>query len=60
MTCPHQGNVQISHVHNLALCKEIGERLSIRMDQTFVGMPPQLVMLMRRLNDENPEPIQVY
>ena len=30
---PPQGHVQISHVHNLALCKEIGERLGISMGE---------------------------
>jgi hypothetical protein len=58
MACPpHQGDVQISHVHNLALCTEIGERLSIRMDQMLIGMPPHLVVLMKRLCDGNSEPI---
>jgi len=55
---PHQGGVQISHVHNLALCTEIGERLSIRMGQLPVAMPPHLVMLMKRLCDGGSEPIQ--
>ena len=53
---PHQGDVQISHVHNLALCNEIGERLGIRMDLTTVGMSPHLVMLVKRLCEENSEP----
>jgi hypothetical protein len=54
----HQGDVQISHAHNFALCNEIGERLSIRMGQMPIGMPPHLVMLVKRLCDENSEPIQ--
>jgi len=56
---PHQGDVQISHVHNLALCNEIGERLSIRMGLMPVGVPPHLVMLVKRLcEEENSEPPQ--
>ena len=54
----HQGDIQIGHVHNLALRNEIGERLSIRMGQTPLGMPPRLVILMGRLCDENSEPIE--
>jgi len=61
MTYPsHQADVQISHVHNLALCHEIGERLGIRMGQMPVGMPPHLEKLIRRLCDEDSEPIQSY
>jgi len=55
---PHQGDVQISRVHNLALCNEIGERLGMRMDLVPVGMPPHLVMLVKRLREENWEPPQ--
>ena len=50
---PHQGDVQISHVHNLALCNEIGERLGIRIGQMPVEMPPHLAMLMERLCNGN-------
>jgi hypothetical protein len=57
---PHPGDVQISHVHNLALCNEIGERLAIRMGPTVAGMPLNLAMLMKRLCDESSEPIQPY
>ena len=53
MTPPHQGDVQISHAHNVALRKEIGEMLAISMGQKPVGMPPRLMMLMDRLRDEN-------
>jgi hypothetical protein len=59
MTCPpHRGDVQISHLHNLALCTEIGERLGIQMGQMAVGMPPHLVMLVKQLCDESSEPIR--
>jgi hypothetical protein len=51
----HQGAVQISHVHNAALSREIGERLVISLNQNPVGIPPRLLMLMRHLRDETPE-----
>ena len=54
----HQGDIQIGHVHNLALRNEISERLSIRMGQMPFPMPPQLMMLMGRLCGENSEPTQ--
>ena len=57
---PHQDDVQISHVHNLALCKEIGERLGISMGQMPIGMPSHLMMLMKRLRDENSKSIQTH
>jgi hypothetical protein len=54
---PDHGDVQISHVHNWALCAEIGERLGIRLANMPIGVPPHLVMLMKRLSHENSEPI---
>jgi len=56
----HAGDVQISHVHNLALCNEIGERLAIQMGQMAVEMPPHLVMLMKQLCDDSSDPIQIH
>ena len=44
----HEGDVQISHVHNAALREEIGERLVISLVQKPVGMPPNLMVLMRQ------------
>lgn len=61
MTYPaHHGDVQISRAHNLAVRKEISERLGISLGQAPTGMPPHLVMLMNRLRDEPPdtEPIE--
>jgi hypothetical protein len=51
----HQGAVQISHVHNAALSREIGERLVISLSQNPAGIPPRLLMLLRHLRDETPE-----
>jgi hypothetical protein len=42
----------------LALCKEIGERLGISMGQMSIEMPPHLMMLMKRLRDENSRSVQ--
>ena len=53
----HQGDVQISHVHNAALREEISERLVISLGQRPVGMPPHLMVLMRQLRDEPPKPV---
>ncbi len=51
---PHQGNIQISRAHNLALRSEIGERLDINLRQKPVGMPLNLIMLMTRLREGPP------
>jgi hypothetical protein len=51
----HQGDVRISHVHNAALREEISERLVVSLGQRPVGMPPQLMVLIRRLRDEPPK-----
>jgi hypothetical protein len=47
-----QGDVEMSHPHNVAICKEIGEQLAIGMKPKPAGMSPPLMMLMRRLRDE--------
>ena len=46
------GDVEISRLHNVAIRKEIGEQLAICMQPKPAGMPPHLMMLMRRLRDE--------
>lgn len=50
---PHRGDVQISYVHNLALCREIGERLGISMGGMPMEVPPHLMRLMNRLREES-------
>jgi hypothetical protein len=40
----HQGDVQIDHVHNAALCKEISERLVIDLGRTPIVMSLMLLM----------------
>jgi hypothetical protein len=47
-----QGDARISRLHSVALRKEIGERLRTCPDQRLVEMPSRLVMLMKRLRDE--------
>ena len=51
----HRGDVRISHVHNAALRQEISERLVVSLGQRPVGMPPQLMVLIRQLRDEPPK-----
>jgi hypothetical protein len=46
------GDVEISRLQNVAIRKEIGEQLAICMQPKPAGMPPHLMMLMRRLRDE--------
>jgi hypothetical protein len=57
MTYSAQGEVEISHLHNVAICKEISERLAVGMKLTPSGMPPHLIMLMRRLRDKPLSPL---
>jgi hypothetical protein len=45
-----QGDVEISRLQNVAIC--IGEQLAICMKPKPAGIPPHLMMLMRRLRDE--------
>ncbi len=54
-----QGGVEISRLHNVAICKEISERLAIVMKPKPSGIPPHLMMLVRRLRDEplSPPPL---
>ena len=54
MTHPAQeSRVQISRVHQAAICKEIGERLRTCLDVP-VRLPPRLVGLMEQLHDDRP------
>jgi hypothetical protein len=42
----------ICHVHSLAICNEIGERLCAKLARDPGVLPPFLVTLMTRLGDE--------
>lgn len=56
---PIQDDVRISHVHNTALCREIGDRLAICLGGKPAEMPPHLVALVnlvRQLFNERADP----
>jgi hypothetical protein len=50
--CAHEDNAHFSRLHNMALCKEIGERLRGGLGPESVRLPPHLMILMARLRDE--------
>ena len=52
-----QGDVEISRLHTVAICKEIGEQLAIGMKPKPAGMPPHLMMLVKQLRDEPLSPL---
>jgi hypothetical protein len=53
MTYPaHASDGQISRADNMAIRKEVGERLRTSLDQNPVRMTPHLLMLMARLREE--------
>jgi len=53
MTCSaRKGDSQISAANSVALRTEIGERLRTSLDQRLVAMPPDLIVLVKRLCDE--------
>jgi len=49
-----EGDGQLCHVHSMALCTEIGERLRTEA-QPLSPLPASLQMLMDRLRDQPPE-----
>jgi hypothetical protein len=53
----YQGDVQIDHVHNAALCKEISERLVIDLGRRPIVMSSRLMLLMSWLRDAPPKPV---
>lgn len=51
----HQNDVQIDRVHSGAVCKEIGEKLSVVLGPQSIELPPHLLALMEQLpKDEHP------
>jgi hypothetical protein len=48
-----EADSRLCHVHSLALCTEIGERLRTDLPRQSVA-PPALLTLMARLRDERP------
>lgn len=45
---------RLCHIHSLALCTEIGERLRTSLAPQSVALPPSLRTLMTRLRDAPP------
>jgi hypothetical protein len=44
-----QNDVQINRVHTGAICKEMGERLSIALGPQSIELQPRLLSLMKQL-----------
>jgi hypothetical protein len=44
-----QNDVQINRVHSGAVCKEMGERLSVALGPQSIELQPRLLSLMKRL-----------
>jgi hypothetical protein len=49
-------SAQISRSDNLALRKEIGERLGLSLNRMPAGMPPHLTRLMRQWREAPEQP----
>ncbi|MFY9953397.1 hypothetical protein [Bradyrhizobium sp.] len=47
-----QDDVQINRVHSGAVCKEIGERLSVALGPQSIELQPRLLSLMKRLVEQ--------
>jgi hypothetical protein len=48
----HKSDGQISRIHSMAVCNEIGERLGASLRQDSLPIPSHLMALVRRLRDE--------
>jgi hypothetical protein len=47
-----QNDFQIDRIHNGAVCKEIGERLSIALGPRSIELKPPLLSLMKQLSEQ--------
>ena len=49
-----QSDIQIDRIHNGAVCKEIGERLSLalRPDPKSIELNPRLLSLIKQLSEQ--------
>jgi hypothetical protein len=47
-------DIQIDHVHCGAVCREIGEVLSVKLRSQSIDLPPRLLDLMRQLAKAEP------
>jgi len=48
-------NVQINRIHSGAVCKEIGERLSVELGPQSNELSPRLLALMKQLARDEPQ-----
>jgi hypothetical protein len=48
----NENDVQINRVHTGAICKEMGERLSIALGPESIELPPRLLSLMKQLAEQ--------
>ena len=49
-----QNDVQVNRVHTGAICKEMGERLSIALGPQSIELPPRLLALIEQLAKVGP------
>jgi hypothetical protein len=47
-----QNDVQINRVHTDAVCKEMGERLSVALGPQSLELQPRLLSLMKQLVEQ--------
>jgi hypothetical protein len=47
-----QNDVQINRVHTGAVCKEMGERLSVALRPQSIELQPRLLSLMKQLVEQ--------
>jgi hypothetical protein len=50
-------DVQINRIHSGAVCKEIGERLSVELGPQSNELPPRLLALMEQLAKVEPREV---
>jgi hypothetical protein len=48
-----QNDFQNDRIHNGAVCKEIGERLSIALGPQSIELNPRLLSLMKQLSEQD-------
>jgi hypothetical protein len=51
-TPQNENDVQINRVHTGAICKEMGERLSIALGPQSIELQPRLLSLMKQLAEQ--------
>ena len=48
-----QSDIQIDHIHNDAVCKELGERLEKALGPQSIELNPRLLSLMKQLSEQD-------